>query len=386
MKRTTIYLILTIVFLITLVVLATFALVSPSVSLQNMNISTVTGNNISFTSSGGGNMGSFVDITSMAENNAGNVVATSNSNITVTLSTDGVKPICCDYDIIWSWASTNEVANRYTKTTSPSNEYTLEGYMSETYGSGNTSVSASAKIFEEQLPNYNASSLANTIYSGQICNNTGTLSNIEKQNWNLTTKFYNLSVSQDKFRGVSLIGNVKVGNVVCNAPSGNSGGGQLSSSPTSYWFDINGLEYEFPNYAGTLYTNSTSIDNYYYVGQDNDKYYACMTVSGHEVCLSQPYTQYGLEGHIVGEDFSSGQQASAITALNKVFVDSGISSESLYNCRSYKSDIGCGIGGGQTCKILKNGSVMCGDYGEVNISKVGFNNKALCYKSQGVPS
>ena len=48
-----------------------------------------------------------------------------------------------------------------------------------------------------------------------------------------------------------------------------------------------------PNYSVTSYDNALATGQNVYIGQDLTRYYACATFD-HELCLSQPYTQYEL--------------------------------------------------------------------------------------------
>lgn len=217
-KYNTVTLIGTIAFLFVVIVYATYAYVNPVTDLKDLNIAADISSPLAFTASGGNNFNLYVDMESMTPDKANNVVAESTDNIVISLDTDGIEGICCNYTIDWVWDETDIVANQYSISEGATNEYVLTGSMSETYlasdGMTNSVLHANPK-FNSQIPNYNVSSLSNTMYSGQICNNTRTLTTHAEQTYTLNASFYNMPVVQDKFKGVSLNGSVKVANVSC---------------------------------------------------------------------------------------------------------------------------------------------------------------------------
>ena len=150
-----------------------------------------------------------------------------------------------------------------------------------------------------------------------------------------------------------------------------------SSGPTSYWFASG--TYTFPNYGGTLQTSGTATGHNVYIGQDDNKYYTCINVDGKEACLSQPYTQYGLEGHTSGSDFTAEQQHAVEAAIGEVFSDAGITE---YSCDSDSYYATCYVGV-FNCSVRRGGDVYCDDYGAGERCYVNADGSADCYLSGG---
>ena len=77
-------------FLLVMVVYAAYAAVSPTITVNNLDINTnITGGPIAFVASGANTLSVEVDFESMAEGNANNVVATATDNVIISLDTDG---------------------------------------------------------------------------------------------------------------------------------------------------------------------------------------------------------------------------------------------------------------------------------------------------------
>ncbi len=148
----------------------------------------------------------------------------------------------------------------------------------------------------------------------------------------------------------------------------------------SYWFALstwneNTGQYEpsytHPNYGGTLQSSGTATGHNIYIGQDSSKYYACATIQGHEICLSQPYTQYGLSGHTLNSNFTSAQQASAKQAIYQAFIDAGITVD-IGDCSTSGYIARCNVGN-LYCGVYPGGFVRCSDsiingYCDVDVS------------------
>ena len=145
------------------------------------------------------------------------------------------------------------------------------------------------------------------------------------------------------------------------------------NGPTSYWF-AQGSTYTFPNYGGTLQTSGTATGHNVYIGQDDTKYYTCINVDGNEACLSQTYTQYGLEGHTLNSRFTSEQQNAAEAAIGEVFSDAGITG---YSCGSYSLYAGCNVGDFD-CGVDSHGRVNCSDNGADEDCYVYADGSAFC--------
>ena len=160
----------------------------------------------------------------------------------------------------------------------------------------------------------------------------------------------------------------------------------IVDSPKQYWFALstwnnstNQYEpnYTFPATGGTVQTSGQATGHNVYIGQDNSKYYACATISGHEVCLSQPYTQYGLSGHTLETDFTSAQQASAKQAIYQAFIDAGISVDIDNNCGAGDSYAYCLVGY-FGCEVSYYGYVDCNDLFEYVRCGVDSAGHAYC--------
>ena len=149
---------------------------------------------------------------------------------------------------------------------------------------------------------------------------------------------------------------------------------------TSYWFDESRTTYTFPDYGGTLQTSGTATGHNVYIRQDDTKYYVCATIQGKEVCLSQPYTQYGLEGHTLGSYFNEKEVGDAAkAAIGEVFSDAGITG---YSCTSYAVYAYCYVGDFY-CGVTSNGYVDCSDGGAHEGCRVRADGSAYCSSSSG---
>ena len=147
---------------------------------------------------------------------------------------------------------------------------------------------------------------------------------------------------------------------------------KLSNKPHVYWYGSG--TYTFPNHGGTLQTSGTATDHNVYIGQDDTKYYTCINVDGKEACLSQPYTQYGLEGHTLNSNFTSEQQNAAKAAIGEVFSAAGITG---YSCGSGSRSANCYVGGFR-CGVDSDGGVSCYDGDADENCDVDADGSAYC--------
>ena len=147
-----------------------------------------------------------------------------------------------------------------------------------------------------------------------------------------------------------------------------------SDKPAAYWFSE--TQYVIGNAPTTLYLNGSSTNHNVYIGSTSEKHYVCMAYNGHEVCLSQPYTQYGLEGHTLNSDYTSSQQTSAKNALLQVFNDAGINIDISY-CDTYMYEARCNVGG-MPCGVDKSGYVYCSDDVAREVCYVYVSGAARC--------
>ncbi len=146
-------------------------------------------------------------------------------------------------------------------------------------------------------------------------------------------------------------------------------------SPVKYWYPSDEMSnwsmgssldepsYYFPYSGGSLYSSGPATGHYAYIGQDYTDYYACATEtdSNKEVCLSQPYTKYGLQGHTPGNDFTSTQGSGAVQAIYQAFDDAGITVDINNDCY-YEGEYAYCYISGFICFIDKYGEVGCSSY------------------------
>ena len=259
-KHNIVTLIGTCAFLLVTVVYAAYAAISPTISVNNLNINTdITGGPIAFVASGANTLNIEVDFESMAQDYTNNIVASASDDVVISLDTDGSEAICCTYDIVWQWEQTSNTKNQYKLSSGGSNEYVLDGRLTEKYlaADGTTKTGTNnIEKFKKQIPDYNASSLSNVMYSSQICNHTNALSAHVTQTYKVTSNFYNLDVVQDHLKGAQFNGSLKLNNVSCSKINlathviAQATGSDFTSSQDSSVYrviDENGYRYEGKN-------------------------------------------------------------------------------------------------------------------------------------------
>jgi hypothetical protein len=348
------------------------------------NINTVTERNNMVFDTIGGDMSLNVTAANMAESLSGNIAAEDNTTLTVNFTANTEYSMVCTYDIVYEWTS----SDKYTAHTSgvSSNEFTIQGTLASNahVSEGTNSIKNETDLSTLSYTNYAA-----TVVSGGQIDGTGNTTSTAV--WTLTSKFYNVSQDQSSLSGKTYAGRFKVANVSCVAGTASAS----SSGPTGYWFaagdyNNNTEQYEplytHPNHGGTLYSSGDATGHDVYVGQDNNKYYACSnnTVNGHEICLTQPYTQYGLSGHTYCDDdsclFTSEQYTNAKQAIYQAFIDAGIP-VNITNCGGNKLNAQCYING-LNCGVTFTGEVWCdvgSGYEQVGVYPSG---QAYCYMSE----
>ncbi len=345
-----------IVILLALVIGATYAyFATGNMNITNVaNANTVTErNNMVFDTLGGG-MQLNITAANMVQAKQGNVAAENNTTLTVNFTANTDYSMVCTYDIIYEWTSTD----KYTTHTSgvSTNEFTIQGSLASNahVSEGTNSISSETDLSTLTYTNYAA-----VVVSGTQIDGTGSTTSTAV--WTLTSKFYNVNADQSTLSGKTYAGKFMVANVSCVA------GTASPSGPTSYWFapstwNDNTEQYEplytHPNHGGTLQSSGTATGHNVYIGQDSSKYYTCVTIQGHEICLSQPYTQYGLSGHILESTLTSEQQASAAQAIYQAFIDAGITLD--INCVAGDYSAECYVGD-LLCQVSFNGYVRCSD-------------------------
>ncbi len=146
-------------------------------------------------------------------------------------------------------------------------------------------------------------------------------------------------------------------------------------TPDFYWADFFSDEiYEYPSHANTTYSSMSTTSC---IGQNDSEYFACMKDedSGNELCLSQPYTQYGLTGHTLNSNFTSAQQTSAKQALYQTLINAGFNI-SLSDCTTSSGTIKCNINNYSWYGIYNTGIVFTNRSG--SYATVNYNGTAYC--------
>ena len=93
------------------------------------------------------------------------------------------------------------------------------------------------------------------------------------------------------------------------------------------------------SYPSTTYETAKEAATYgFCIASNSSKHYLCDTSQGAHVCVSQPYTKYGLTGHTAGSNFTTAQQTSAKAALTELFAKHGIT----VTCASATNYVSCG--------------------------------------------
>ncbi len=376
MKRNNIILItIAIVTLLVTIIGATYAYFSTgNMNITNVaNANTVTErNNMVFDTLGGGMLLN-ITASNMVEARQGNVAAENNTTLTVNFTANTDYSMVCTYDIIYEWTSTD----KYTSHTSgvTSNEFTIQGTLANNahVSEGTNSISSETDLSTLTYTNYSA-----TVVSGAQIDGTG--NTMSTAVWTLSSKFYNVSQDQSALSGKTYAGRFKVANVLCVAGTASPPG------PTSYWFALSTWNdsteqyeplYTHPNYGGTLQSSGSATNHNVYIGQDSSKYYVCTTIQGHEICLSQPYTQYGLSGHTLNSTLTSEQQTSAKQAIYQAFIDAGITIDIDNNCEDFGYGAYCFVGD-LRCAVYIDGYVGCYDDSTGEFCGVDASGHAYC--------
>ena len=357
--------------LITFVGLATYAYFVGNINTtRTSNVTATTERNNLVFDTNGGVMNLNVSASSMQRSQAGTVAAQNSTTLTVNLTANTDYSMVCTYDIVYEWTSTD----KYTSHSSGvnSNEFTIKASLAS---NSNTYEGTNNIANETDLSSLTYTNNSATVVSGAQIDATGSTRSTAV--WTLESKIYNVNANQTNLVNKNFGGRFKITNVLC--VTGNVTA--TLAGPTSYWFD-NEEFYTFPNYGGTLKTSGTATGHNVYMGQDATKYYVCLYMDGDEVCLSQPYTQYGLEGHRLYSSFTSEQQNAATAAIGEVFSDAGITG---YSCDSSSGIANCGVGD-FSCRVDSNGSVNCGGVYAGGICYVDAYGSAFCYGYSSGPT
>lgn len=218
MRKRNIYVALgAIIGLLVLISTGAYAIFTMDITLDELALEADISSPISFTSQGGDRLTMNIDAFSMNQDNTNNIVAITSDAVILTLDTDGLEGVCCSYDFLWAWDSTENTKNQYHLTSDAEKEYVLTASYSIDYmdKTSNTNVSIpSSSNKEMQIPNYSTED--SLLFSGELCNlNNGTLTDRVIQNYVIKTEFYNLEQNQNHIKGATFAGKLKVGNIAC---------------------------------------------------------------------------------------------------------------------------------------------------------------------------
>ncbi len=380
MKKNNIILMsIAIVMLLTIITFATYAYFSTgNMNITNVaNANTVTERNNMVFDTLGGEMLLNVTASNMVQAKQGNIAAENNTTLTVNFTTNTDYSMVCTYDIVYEWTS----SDKYTTHTSgvSSNEFTIQGTLANNahVSEGTNNIKSETDLSTLSYTNYVAS-----VVSGAQIDGTGSTTSTAV--WTLTSKFYNVNADQSALSDKTYEGRFKVVNVSCVAGTASAS----SSGPTQYWYALSTTYnsntgsyepiYTYPNHGGTLQNSGEATNHAVYIGQDDSKYYVCLNDGDdHEVCLSQPYTQYGLSGHTPNSNFTSVQQESAKQAIYQVFVDEGIEIDIDNDCSSYLSYANCRVGT-ISCGVFDGGDLQCFDTSDSVGCVVNSDDSSFC--------
>ncbi len=361
-KENIIFIFLSIFILLTTVFSFTYAFFTVNVTsntIMNVSVGVSDAATPIFTAVPNGNLGVVVSGFDMIQGDANNTTATVSSTQTFDVTMIGgsaERQASCTFNFIWN--ETSSTAYTPSSGRGSAKELTLK-----MVNSSNTTIMNEANI--DTITN--GSSIAGDL----TITSNGTLTT---QTYTITLAFYNLDLSQNSQKNKQYSGVVSVGNVNC---------GVERYHPTGYWFPTQkGTDYVHPETGGTLQTSGAATGHNVYIGQNSRKYFTCATIQGHEACLSQPYTQYGLEGHTLNTNFTSAQQASAKQALYQVFTEAGISLNLNDNCTQNGTNVFCEINienvGYIRLQINYDGDLESVDYTLHEYCFTGINNEAAC--------
>ena len=367
MKRNNIVLItIAIITLLALVTFAAYAYFANNATITNVtNLNVVSErNNMVFDTIGGG-MILNVTASNMSQANNNTVAAENNTTLTVNFQANTSYDMVCTYDIVYEWTSNDKYQTHTSGVTQ--NEFTIQASLTNNaHVSQGTNNIKNETDFTTAVGNQTSA----TVVSGAQIDSTGTSTSTAV--WTLTSKFYNVNANQSALADKTYEGRFKVTNVSCVA-----GIVTVTSGPTSYWFPTTlNTSYTFPATGGAVQSSGPVTGHNVYIGQDNSKYYACATITGHEICLSQPYTQYGLSGHTLNTNFTSDQKTSAKQAIYQVFVDAGISVDIDNDCGT-SDGVKCYLGGFY-CGVNRDGYAYCNDNSEDVYCAVDSSGHAVC--------
>jgi len=193
------YIILSIIMLIVIVALFTYAYFDGNIDTDNyleLNVTVAEGVSAEFAATGQNDITVEVSGEKMLMDGVGAATGSGETSIDITL--ESPMDVFCTYDLYWVWDS--DSPNAYTKTNSPENEFTIAG------------TNGTNSLVETQLPN-STTELKLGTYSIETKKST------TNQSWNFIAKFYNINANQDAHADKTYKGLIEVRNGVCGAIS-----------------------------------------------------------------------------------------------------------------------------------------------------------------------
>ncbi|MBQ6841316.1 MAG: hypothetical protein IJO63_04295 [Bacilli bacterium] len=195
-KRNLFLITVSIVMLISLLAMFSFAYFSADTDIQNtlpLNVVIEEGTSMTLTAVGQDAATINVSGSSMLTDKAGTVAGSSSPKIALTLESK-VKAKCT-YDIAWVWDTDSD---NYSLSTGATKEFTISG------------TDGTNTLAETQISNYSTGLKLGTY---EITNSSTSTT----QTWNFTVNFYNLNVVQDKHADATYKGKIAIQNAECAA-------------------------------------------------------------------------------------------------------------------------------------------------------------------------
>ena len=389
-KKNITILVIAIIALLSFIMFATYAYFANQANTNNIaNVNAVTERNNMIFETFGGDMLLNVTASNMVQAKGGNTAAENNTTLTVNFTANTDYSMVCSYDIVYEWTSDDKYTDHTVGVTD--DEFTIQGTLTTNshVSSGTNSITNEIDLSEFTYTNNSV-----TVVRGAQIDGTG--STTSSAVWNLSSYFYNVNANQSSLAGKTYAGRFKVTNVSCVA--GTVSGAIALSGPTLYWYGEDTL-YAFPNTAESTFGSYGELKlefendsdwndwvDYAYLGKDNSKNYACITYGGQELCLSQPYTQYGLEGHVVGQDFTDEEKESAKDAIAELLTVFDPDYSASGDCTDTYDGVVCYYGGGNMhISIASNGSisVVNDSDSDPDACFVFANGKSCCETNSG---
>ena len=204
-----------------------------SITTNNLNITGAVKSGVVFTLSGSNTSNNFITLNEMYDDRINTVFNLGTFNFVANLTVSGSTPVCCDYDVYWTWTEDSNTTNQYHKTESIENEFGINYYVASASKKSYSDGTVKNYTFNDNtggnilynFPDYNASSLSNKLYSSTLCSNQSYETN---GNFQATTVsetiaykilFKNINAEQDAFSGAKFNGKLSAKNITCRKSS-----------------------------------------------------------------------------------------------------------------------------------------------------------------------